>query len=149
MRNQLTAAVWMMSAMTATGLAQTPAGKIATDVRKTCQVTVPADWTYDTGTAFSPDKKISATIHGLRDQTFAEGKDTVKQAMKPIKVLQDDSKRLIYTMDVSAIAPGKNGWYVVANTTPTCSLSFTFDAGADEALLKKIADSIAPAANAK
>jgi hypothetical protein len=52
-------------------------------------------------------------------------------------------------MDPGAVAPGKSGWYVVANTTPACSLSFTFDAGLDETLLKRIADSLAPAAATK
>jgi hypothetical protein len=149
MRNRLAAWVWMVGMMTGTGLAQAPAGKVATDVRKTCQVTVPADWSYDTGTAYSPDKKVSATVHGMRGQTFAQGKDMVKQVMKPIKVVQDDDKRLVYTMDPGAVAPGKSGWYVVANTTPVCSLSFTFDAGFDEAVLKRITDSLAPAAVAK
>jgi hypothetical protein len=130
--------------------AQTPpAGKAVTDVRKTCQVTVPTDWTYSTGTAYSPDKKISATIHGLRDQTFDAGKTMIKSVMKPIKTIQDDSKRLIYTMDPGPVAPGKSGWYVVANTTPVCSLSFTFDSGTSEATLKTIADSLAPVAAAK
>jgi hypothetical protein len=149
MRHGLAAWVGMVAVTVATGSAQAPAGKVATDVRKTCQVTVPADWTYDTGTAYSPDKKISATVHGLRGQSFAQGKDMIKQVMKPIKVLQDDDKRLLYTMDPGSVAPGKSGWYAVANTTPACSLSFTFDAGTDEALLKRIVDSLAPATAAK
>jgi hypothetical protein len=33
--------------------------------------------------------------------------------------------------------------------TPVCSLSFTFDAGADEAVLKQIASSLAPATASK
>jgi hypothetical protein len=75
-------------------------------------------------------------------QSFAQGKETIKQVMKPIKVPQDDDKRLLYSMDPGSVAPGNSGWYVVANTTPVCSLSFTFDAGGGESQLKRIADSL-------
>jgi hypothetical protein len=141
----IVASLW--SAAVAVGVAQTGASKVVTDVRKTCQVSVPADWTYEFGTAYSPGKKISATVHGLRaGQTFEAGKDMTRQVMKPITVMQDDAKRLMYTMDPGPVAPGKRGWYIVANTTPVCTLSFTFDSGTDESTLKRIADSLAPVA---
>jgi hypothetical protein len=150
MRNGFGVGVLMVlcGARVAVGVAHAaPATKIVTDIRKACQAAVPSDWTTDLSTAYSPGKKISATVHGLRaDDTFASGKDVAKQAVKPIKVLQDDAKRLFYTMDPGPVAPGKSGWYIVANTRPVCTLSFTFDAGADEAMLKTIADSLAPVA---
>ena len=144
--NGMSALVGVCGAAVAVASAQAPADKVVTDVRKLCQVAVPADWTYSTGTAYSAGKKISATVHTLRDQTFADGKTMIKSVMKPITIMQDDNKRLFYTMDPGPIAPGKSGWYVLANTTPVCSVSFTFDSGSDEAQMKKIADSLAPVA---
>jgi hypothetical protein len=122
------------------------ADNVVRDMRKACQVSVPADWTVQGSTAWAAGKKASATVHGLRpNQNFEAGKDFVKQAMKPIKVVQDDAKRLIYTMDPGPAAAGKNGWYVVLNSTPVCTVSFTFGDGFDEASLRKIADTLGPA----
>lgn len=124
-----------------------PAGdQVVQDVRKNCKITVPSDWTIELSTAYSPGKKASATVHGMRaGQSFADAKQTVQQAMKPVKVVQDDAKRFLYTMDPGKAGVGKNGWYAVIPSTPVCTVSFTFGDGFDEASLRKIADSLAPA----
>lgn len=122
------------------------AGKTVTDVRKTCQITVPSDWTYEIGTAYSPDKKISATVHGLRAQTFDAAKTMFTGVNKPIKTLQDDGKVLLYTMDPQPAAPGKSGWAAVKNTTPVCTVSLLFPADTSQATLRAIVDSLAATA---
>ena len=121
------------------------AGKTVLDAKKACQIAVPADWTTDTSTGYSPGKKATVTVHGLRaGQTFEDGKDAARQGMKPIKIVQDDAKRLMYTTDARNLGTaGTNGWYVITNTSPVCTASLTFAAGADEGILRKIADSLA------
>ena len=135
-----------LTATTAPTLAQAPpAGwKTGTDTRKACQISYPADWTFNIGTATAPDKKITATVHSMRaGQSFADSKTMVQSMMKPITVVQDDAKRLIYTMDPGPSGgANKNGWYVIANTTPVCTVSFTFATGADEKAMMKVADSL-------
>ena len=127
-----------------------PAGwSVVTDMRKTCQIAVPGDW-QGTGSTRSPkaSPKVTVTVHGLRPtQGFEEGKAFVRKAAPPIKIVQDGAKRLMYTMTPPAGSPGgSNGIYVVLNSTPVCTASFTFDPGADEALFKKIADTLQSAA---
>ena len=123
------------------------ANQVVTDVRKSCQITVPADWSVQTSTAYAPGQAVSASVHGLRPgQTFEAGKTMTQQMYKPITVLRDDAKRLAFTMDPGAVAPGKHGWYVIANTTPVCTVAFTFDGDGNPTLLNQIADSLAPAA---
>jgi hypothetical protein len=137
--------VLLVVAASAAGLAA--AGQVVTDVRKSCQITVPADWTSKLGTAYSPGEKVSATVHGLRaGQTFDAGKQLTQTVNKPVKVLRDDATRLVYTMDGGQVAPGKHGWEVVSNTTPVCTLAILYEGAGDEALLKQLADSLAPAA---
>jgi len=118
-------------------------GKTVSDVRKTCQITVPTDWTYELGTAYSPGKKISATVHGLRAQTFDAAKTMFTTVNKPIKTLQDDGKVLLYTMDPQPPAPGKSGWAAVKNTTPICTVALQFETGTSEPTLRAIVDSLA------
>ena len=123
------------------------AGQVVTDVRKSCQITVPANWTVKLGTAYAPGEKVSATVHGLRaGQTFDAGKQLTRQVNKPIKVLHDNATRLIYTMDGGAVAPGKHGWEVVANTAPVCTLAILYEGSGDEALMMEMAESLKPAA---
>jgi len=125
----------------------TAVGVVVTDVRKACQITVPDGWTSKLGTAYSPGEQVSATVHALRaGQTFEAGKALTQQVMKPIKVLSDDGKHFIYTMDPGAAAPGKHGWEVVVNTTPVCTLAITFDGVGDEAQMKAMAASLGPIA---
>jgi hypothetical protein len=122
---------------------------VVTDVRKACQIAVPGDWEGD-GSTRSPkgNQRVTVTVHGLRaTETFDGGKATARQVSPPKTILQDDAKRLLYTMDAPRMAGvGTSGWYVVLNTKPVCTASFTFDPGADEALFRKIADTLGPVA---
>jgi hypothetical protein len=81
----------------------------------------------------------------MKNQSWDAARGMVKSMFAPIKIMQDDGKRLMYSMDPGKTAAGKSGWYVVINSNPVCSVSFTFPAGADESLLKKVADTLAPA----
>ena len=141
---QLGIGVLLVTVTTAVGLGA--ASQVVTDVRKTCQVNVPANWTSSLGTAYAPGEKVSATVHGVRGDNFAAAKALVQQANKPIKVLHDNATRLIYTMDGGTVAPGKHGWEVVANTTPVCTLAILFEGAGDEALMMEMAESLKPAA---
>jgi hypothetical protein len=147
MRDHVCSIAMLLTAVTVAGAGQAVPStwKTVADVKKACQIAVPADWTTDTSTGYAPGKKATATVHGLRaGQTFEEGKTTAKQVMKPTQIMQDDAKRLMYATDARNLgAAGSNGWYVVINTTPVCTASFTFAAGTDEEILKKIADSLA------
>ena len=147
MRYPLCLSAMLLTAATVAGADQAvpSAGKTVVDAKKACQIAVPADWTTDTSTGYSPGKKATVTVHGLRaGQTFEDGKDAARQGMKPIKIVQDDAKRLMYTTDARNLGTaGTNGWYVITNTSPVCTASFTFAAGADEGILRKIADSLA------
>jgi hypothetical protein len=135
-----------VGAIVAPALLAQGGGVTVSDVRKACQITVPAGWTVQTSTAYSPEKKISATVSGaVARGTFAEGKATVQSAMKPVKVLQDTPQRLLYTFDPGSLAPGKTGWYAVANTTPVCASSLMFPTDTSEAVLRAIVDSLTPA----
>jgi hypothetical protein len=116
-----------------------------TDVRKNCQIAVPAGWTVEMSTAYSPGKTISATVNGaVARGSFADGKALVQTAMKPVKVLSDTPKLFLYTFDPGSLAAGKTGWYAVAATTPTCATSLMFPAGTNEATLRAVVDSLAP-----
>ena len=148
MRYPLCLSAMLLMAATVAGADQAvpSAGKTVVDAKKACQIAVPADWTTDGTTAgYAPGKKVTAVVHGRPGLTFEEGKNAARQVMKPIKIVQDDAKRLMYTTDANALggSRGDNGWYVIINTTPVCTASFTFAAGADEEILKKIADSLA------
>lgn len=147
MRYPLWLSAMLLTAATVAGADQAvpSAGKTVLDAKKACQIAVPADWTTDMSTGYSPGKKATVTVHGLRaGQTFEDGKDAARQGMKPIKIVQDDAKRLMYTTDARNLGTaGTNGWYVITNTSPVCTASLTFAAGADEGILKKIADSLA------
>ena len=148
MRYPLCLSAMLLMAATVAGADQAvpSAGKTVVDAKKACQIAVPADWTTDGTTAgYAPGKKVTAVVHGRPGLTFEEGKNAARQVMKPIKIVQDDAKRLMYTTDANALggSRGDNGWYVIINTTPVCTASLTFAAGADEGILKKIADSLA------
>jgi len=125
--------------------ARTLASKTVTDVRKACQIKVPDEWTDQTGTAYGPGKRVSATVHaGRAGQTFDQAKAAAKTAMKPVQIRQDDAKRIEYTFDPGNLGgAGKYGLYVVLNTSPVCSVSFIFPAGTDDDVLKKITESLA------
>lgn len=142
MRTRTIAIALMLSAGASAGLAQGPT--TVTDTKKTCQLTIPADWTVVGATGYAPGKKISASLNSVvGNRSFADAKTFVQGAYHPVKVLQDDAKRLLYTFDPGIMGAGKSGWYEVISSTPTCAASFMFAPGTDEAVLRKVADSLA------
>ena len=135
-------AAGLVAAATASVAAQ--GGTTITDVRKNCQITLPAGWTATGSTGYSADKAISATVNGaVARGSFADAKTMVQGAMKPTKVLQDTAQRFAYAFDPGALAPGKTGRYVVAATTPTCAVSLMFPASTADAVLTPVIDSLA------
>ena len=119
-------------------------GTVVADVRKNCQVTLPAGWTATGSTGDSPDKAISATVNGaVARASFADAKTMVQGAMKPTNVLQDTAQRFVYAFDPGPLAHGKTGRYVVAATTPTCAVSLMFPASTGDGVLTPIIDSLA------
>jgi hypothetical protein len=125
----------------AAGLAQGPQTVI--DVRKNCQLNVPADWTVEGATGYAPGKKISASVNSVANRSFADAKTFIKGNYHPVKVIQDDAKRLLYSFDPGIMGAGKSGWCEVVSSTPPCAASFMFAPGTDEAALRKVADSLA------
>jgi len=136
------AIVLTFSAGLAAGLAQ--GSKMVVDTKKNCQLTVPADWSVEGATAYAPAKKISASLNGVvANRSFAAAKTLVKGNYHPVKVIQDDAKRLLYSFDPGIMGAGKSGWYEVIASTPTCAASFMYAPGTDEAMLRKVVDSLA------
>jgi hypothetical protein len=135
------AVVFTFSAGIAAGLAQ--GAKTVVDPRKSCQLTVPADWSVEGGTGYAPGKKISASLNAIGNLSFADAKTFVKGGYHPVKVIQDDPKRLLYSFDPGIMGAGKSGWYEVISSTPTCAASFMFAPGTDEAVLRRVVDSLA------
>jgi hypothetical protein len=114
------------------------------DTHKNCQLSVPADWTVEGATGYAPGKKISASLNGVvANRSFADAKTFVKNAYHPVKTIQDDAKRLLYSFDPGIMGAGKSGWYEVIASTPTCAASFMYAPGTDEAMLRKVVDSLA------
>lgn len=136
------AVAFTFSAGIAAGLAQST--QTVVDTRKNCQLTVPADWNVEGATGYAPGKKISASPSGVvAGRSFADAKTFVKGAYHPVKVIQDDPKRLLYSFDPGIMGAGKSGWYEVIASTPTCAASFMFAPGTDEAVLRRVVDSLA------
>jgi len=143
MRTLVIVSILTLSGGAAIGLAQ--GGKTLMDARKHCQLIVPADWSIEGNTGYAPGKKITAAPNGVvTTKSFADAKTFVKTNYRPVKVIEDDAKRLLYSFDPGIMGAGKSGWSEVISSTPTCGASFMFAPGTDEALLRKIADSLAP-----
>jgi len=128
-----------------------PAGwKVVTDRKKTCQYSVPADWTADTlvvGTAASADKKSSVVVKG-NEQPLAQIKPLVQQMIPPDKTIEDSSKRYWYSYKHLANGsdlPGTNWYVAVSIPSGVCAAQISFKDPAGEAVAKQIVDTIAPA----
>lgn len=113
---------------------------------RVCQMKAPSTWEGRTVTRTDPARRTTTvTVHAVRkSDTFETGKALIREVRPPVTVLQDDSTRLFYTFTPPA-GEGTRGWQVVLNSSPVCGATVTFDAGADEALLKRIVDTLAPA----
>jgi hypothetical protein len=148
MRKSGIAVLVMLSAI---AVAAAPAGwKVVTDRKKTCQYSVPADWTLDSllvGTATSADKKDNAVIHG-NPMSLADIKPTVQQMIPPDKVIEDNGKRYWYSYKHLANAsdlPGTNWYVAVVVPSGVCAAQVSFKDPGAESVMKQIVDSIGAA----
>jgi hypothetical protein len=134
-----------------TAAAQTvPAGwKTVTDMRKVCQIAVPADWTADSlikSFVTSPDKKANAVVHGLRaGSDFAGVVASAKLMLPPAKTFEESASKIWYE---ETPKPGttERGWYVAVGGAQACNAEIKFEGAAFEETAKKIAASLGPAA---
>jgi hypothetical protein len=137
--------------LSAIAVAAAPAGwKVVTDRKKTCQYSVPADWTLDSllvGTATSADKKDNAVIHG-NPMSLADIKPTVREMIPPDKVIEDNGKRYWYSYKHLANAsdlPGTNWYVAVVVPSGVCAAQVSFKDPGAESVMKQIVDSIGAA----
>ncbi len=119
--------------------------KTVTDARKDCRVTVPPDWTSESGTSYSPDRRVSAALNSVNAGSWEIVKASLKLASPPVKMVEDDGRALIYSVTPSGADTGKVGWNVAINSVPVCTASFVYAPGTDEEPLKKIAASLSVA----
>ena len=107
------------------GLRAAPAGwKVVIDGKKTCQYSVPPDWTQDellVGAAASADGKSNVVIHG-NEQSLAEIKPMIQQMIPPDKTIEDNGKRYWYSYKHLANASDLRGtnWYVAVVVPLAC-----------------------------
>jgi hypothetical protein len=148
MRKSGIAVLVMLSAI---AVAAAPAAwKVVTDRKKTCQYSVPADWTLDSllvGTATSADKKDNAVIHG-NPMSLADIKPTVREMIPPDKVIEDNGKRYWYSYKHLANAsdlPGTNWYVAVVVPSGVCAAQVSFKDPGAESVMKQIVDSIGAA----
>jgi hypothetical protein len=141
----------MLVLLSTIAVAAAPAGwKVVTDRKKTCQYSVPADWTVDTllvGTSASGDKKNNAVIHG-NAMSLAEIKPTVQQMIPPDKVIEDNGKRYWYSykhLSGGSDLPGTNWYVAVAAPSGVCAAQVSFKDPAAESVMKQIVDTIGAA----
>jgi hypothetical protein len=127
-----------------------PSGwKVVTDRKKTCQFSVPAEWTLDTllvGTATSGDKKSSIVVHG-NESSLAETKSMIQQMIPVDKMIEDSGKRYWYSYKHLANAgdlPGTHWYVAVPAPGGVCAAQISFKDPGGEAVAKQIVDTIAP-----
>lgn len=121
-------------------------GQRLLSTKKTCQMTVPANWQagkFLKSAAQSPDKSMSAVISsGGDDTTLAFAKSVMESSYKPVKVFEDSPHRLWYAYSTG---DGGVGWYVGVPGTHNnvCGAQISFKGAATDAA-KKIALSVSP-----
>jgi len=127
-----------------------PAGwKTVTDMRKVCQIAVPADWTPDAllkSMLTSPDQKANVVVHGMSAGTdFARVMANAKMMLPPAKTFEESATRLWYE---EAPKPGKTStkWYFAIGGAQSCNAEIEFEGAALEGTAKKIVSSLALAA---
>jgi hypothetical protein len=132
-------------------LAAAPAGwKGVTDRKKTCQYSVPADWTQDTllvGSSTSGDGKSDVVIHG-NQQSLAEIKPMIQQMIPVDKTIEDNGKRYWYSYKHLANAgdlPGTHWYVAVAVPGGICAAQVSFKDPAAESVAKQIVDTMGAA----
>lgn len=120
-------------------------GQRVLSTKKTCQMTVPANWQIGKllkSTAQSPDKSMSAVISsGGDDTTLAFAKSVMESSYKPVKVFEDSPRRLWYAYDTG----DGMGWYVGVPGTHhnVCGAQIVFKHAATD-IAKSIALSVGP-----
>jgi hypothetical protein len=143
--------VTVLLAVSTIVLAVAPAGwKVVNDRKKTCQYSVPADWTQDkvlVGTSTSADGKSNVVVRG-NEQSLAEIKPTIQQMIPPDKTIEDSGKRYWYSYKHLANAsdlPGTNWYVAVAVPGGVCGAQIGFKDPAAESVLKQVVDTIGAA----
>lgn len=143
-----TLAALLCMTVIAQAMAADAAGKRILSLKKTCAITVPADWQVDkwvSSDASAPDKSGSAVIDSNTSaSSLAEVKPIVQSMLKPTKVFEDSPQRLWYQYEGS----GGNGtsWYVgVPGNGGICAAQITFRHAPQAELARQIAMSVGPA----
>ncbi|OOG62927.1 hypothetical protein B0E46_12005 [Rhodanobacter sp. B04] len=124
------------------------AGKRILSLKKTCAISVPADWQVDkwvSSDAFAPDKSGSAVIDSNTSVgSLAEVKPIVQSMLKPTKIFEDSPQRLWYQYEGSG--GGSTSWYVgVPGNGGICAAQITFRKTLQAELARQIAMSVGPA----
>lgn len=123
------------------------AGQTLLSHKRTCQMTVPANWQIDhlvKSSAYSPDHSMSAVIsNSAADTSLALSKQVMEGTYPPKHVFEDSSRRLVYEYQTGT---GKFGLYagVPSRHGDVCGAQISFRKGR-EALALQIAASIGPA----
>ena len=128
-----------------------PAGKGVKDVKGSCQIWVPENWTLsdeNTGSAVLQDASNAiAVVTSQPGQVFKPLTESMQRLMRipKDKLFENSAKRIFYqdkiarnstdTNAFSTMAPGKNG---------TCSARVVFLPSVSEEIARKIALSVGP-----
>jgi hypothetical protein len=130
-------------------LAFSPDGwKVLVDRSKTCQISVPSDWTVDKfspSSAGAPDNKSSMTMHASANQTLAAAKGTFEMMYPPKKVIEDSATRawIAYKADSVAVDSPEVNWYVaIPVKASVCAVQIDFKNPNSEEMMKQVAESM-------
>lgn len=103
-----------------------------------CQIDVPADWVASKTRTARPDKKLWA---GLIEGPSAAEIVTMELSLKAVK-LSEDGKQIMLVSTASGSGMTNKQYHVITKTTPSCVADVTSPAGPEEALAKKIAQTV-------
>jgi hypothetical protein len=122
--------------------------KILIDRSKTCQISVPSDWTVDKfspSSAGAPDNKSSMTMHASPNQTLSAAKGTFEMMYPPKKVIEDSATRawIAYKGDGVAVDSPEVNWYVAISVkSSVCAVQIDFKNPSSETMMKQLAESM-------
>lgn len=119
-------------------------------LKKTCEVTVPADWRIDqwiSSDAAAPDHSASVAIDSNTGAaSLAAIKPLAQSMFKPLRVFEDGPQRLWYAYR-GASANGTS-WYVgVPGQIGVCTAQINFRSGDQADLARRIVMSVRPASD--
>ncbi len=134
-----------------------PAGwQIVTDSKKACQIAVPADWSPwgdNIGAAIYQEVSTAiATVTSQPGQDFAPLSESMQRLLEipKDKMFENTPKRVFYQELASRNKEEPNGYsFSVPGKTGTCSGHVRSLPGVSEDLVRKIAQSLGPAAEAR